>query len=92
MTSHVHLILSVTEGELSDVIRDLKSYTSREIRKEVGNKELPESRREWLIWMFERAGKKNKRNHDFQFWQQHNHPIELWSNKSDPKEFGLSTF
>ncbi len=49
MTGHVHLILSVTEGELSDVIRDLKIHTSREIRKEVGNKELPESRREWLI-------------------------------------------
>jgi putative transposase len=27
--------------------------------------------------MMERAGKKNSRNKTFQFWQQHNHPIEL---------------
>ncbi len=35
------------------------------------------SRKEWLLWMFERAGKKNSRNKGFQLWQQHNHPIEL---------------
>ncbi|WP_255518145.1 hypothetical protein [Fulvivirga sp. M361] len=31
--------------------------------------------------MFERASKKNKRNLDFQLWQQHNHPVELSTNK-----------
>jgi hypothetical protein len=30
--------------------------------------------------MFKRAGEKNSRNNDFQFWQQHNHPIELSDN------------
>ena len=30
--------------------------------------------------MFERAGKKNKHNLDFQLWQQYNHPIALLSN------------
>jgi putative transposase len=62
-------------------IRDFKSYTSREVRKSLEDKTNIESRREWLIWMFERAGKNNIRNHDFQFWQQHNHPIELSTNK-----------
>ena len=81
MTSHLHLILSVSEGELSDVIRDFKSYTSKQVRTLLGNKELPESRREWLLWMFERAGKHNKRNNDYQLWQQHNHPIELSTNQ-----------
>jgi hypothetical protein len=33
-----------------------------------------------MLWMMERAGKKNGNNNDFQFWQQHNHPIELNSN------------
>lgn len=28
-----------------------------------------------------RAGGKNERNKDFQFWQQHNHPIELSTNE-----------
>ena len=31
--------------------------------------------------MMKRAGAKNERNKDFQFWQQHNHPIELSSNE-----------
>jgi len=29
--------------------------------------------------MFEKAGTKNKNVHNYQFWQHHNHPIELWS-------------
>jgi len=38
-----------------------------------------ESRKEYLTWMFERAGKKNSNVSNGQFWQQHNQPIELWS-------------
>jgi len=30
-----------------------------------------------MLWMMERAGKKNSNNQSFQFWQQDNHPIEL---------------
>ena len=40
-----------------------------------------ESRKEWLLWMFEKAGRKNSNVSNRQFWQQHNHPIELWSEK-----------
>lgn len=81
MTSHIHLILSAKEGHrLSDIIRDFKSFTSSQLRKAI-KENNSESRKEWLIWMFERAGKKNKRNSDFQLWQQHNHPIELSTNE-----------
>ena len=80
MTSHIHLIVGTEKGKLSDIIRDLKSFTSREIRKCIEQNER-ESRREWLLWMMKRAGSKNKRNNDFQFWQQHNHPIELSDSK-----------
>ncbi len=31
--------------------------------------------------MFGEAGKKNSNVHNRQFWQQHNKPIELWSDK-----------
>lgn len=34
-----------------------------------------------MLWLMKRAGVKNERNKDFQFWQQHNHPIELGSNE-----------
>jgi hypothetical protein len=30
-----------------------------------------------MLWMFERAGKKNGNNRQYQFWQQHNQPVEL---------------
>ncbi len=36
-----------------------------------------ESRKEWMLWMFEGAGKKNSNNSKYQFWQQHNQPEEL---------------
>ena len=42
------------------------------------NKE-PESRREWLLYMFKYFAAVNPNNRYFQFWQQDNHPIELWS-------------
>ena len=76
MTSHIHMIIGTESGNLSGIVRDLKSYTSRQIRLELEKSDL-ESRKAWMLWMFQRAGIKNERNKDFQFWMQHNHPIEL---------------
>lgn len=81
MTSHVHMAIGAKgENKLEDIIRDMKSFTSRHIRKYIENNPQ-ESRKEWLLWMMKRAGEKNSANNDFQFWQQHNHPIELSSNE-----------
>ena len=77
MTSHVHLIIG-TDGtmELSGIVRDLKAFTSRSIRKLI--EEHPgEIRRDWLLWMLGNAGKYNPANDDWQLWQHHSHPIEL---------------
>jgi hypothetical protein len=30
-----------------------------------------------MLWMMEKAGKKNGNNINFQLWQQHNNPLEL---------------
>jgi REP element-mobilizing transposase RayT len=63
MSNHVHM-------------RDLKRHTSKTILKEI--EENPqESRKEWMLWMFRRAGEKNCNNSKYQFWQQHNQPEEL---------------
>jgi putative transposase len=77
MSNHVHLIVSAKQGYfISDIIRDSKKFTSKQIVKAI--KDNPsESRKEWMIWMFEREGKRNSNNKDFQFWQQDNHPIQL---------------
>jgi len=80
MTSHVHLIIRSEGKLLQDILRDLKSYTSTKLRNVI-QENSQESRKEWMIWMMQRAGKKNSNNTDFQFWQQHNQPIELFTNK-----------
>jgi REP element-mobilizing transposase RayT len=79
MTSHVHLIIGTQGEKLENIMRDMKSHTSRTIKKAIKDN-IQESRREWMLWMMERAGKKNSNNKSFQFWQQDNHPIELTNN------------
>ncbi|WP_273567113.1 REP-associated tyrosine transposase [Maribacter halichondriae] len=80
MPSHVHFIFRSAHEDPSGVLRDFKKHTSRQLVKAIENNPQ-ESRREWLIWMFERAGKKKSNVSDRQFWQHHNKPIELWSTK-----------
>jgi REP element-mobilizing transposase RayT len=76
MSNHVHLIIERRSVALEDIMRDLKKHTSTEIIKAI--EENPqESRKVWMLWMFERAGKKNANNTKYQFWQQHNQPVEL---------------
>lgn len=79
MSNHVHLIVQSENSNLSGTIRDFKTYTSKHIIEKI--KEYPESRREWMLWMFERAAKKHKRNSKYQVWRHNNHPVELESNK-----------
>ncbi len=80
MPNHAHFILGTTGAmPLSDIIRDLKAFTSRHIRKAIETNSR-ESRKAWMMEMFTTAGKQKSNNRDFQFWQQHNHPIEMNSN------------
>jgi putative transposase len=81
MPNHVHLIISSKDKApgLSGILRDCKKYTSSNIIEAIACNPK-ESRREWMLWMFARAGKRNSNNTKYQFWQQDNHPIELNSN------------
>jgi putative transposase len=78
MTSHVHMILRAGEKALLEqVIRDLKSYTSKcfhDLLLDKGNNY--ESRKKWMLDLM-----KEKDTGKFQFWQHGNHPIELWSDE-----------
>ena len=81
MSNHVHLIASAKEGfELAAVIRDFKKFTSRMVIESIESN-AQESRKEWMIWMFKKAGSANSNNKVYQFWQQDNHPIELSTNE-----------
>ena len=81
-SNHVHLIISTKLGNHpSDVLRDLKKFTSKQIIAAIEDKNLPEIRRGWMLWIFRQTGEANVKNTTYQFWQQENHPIELFSNK-----------
>lgn len=78
MTSHIHLIIGANSLlPLEGIIRDLKAFTSRHIRKILEDYSQVKESRGWMIKRMYRAGKYNCNNKDFQFWQQHSHPIEL---------------
>jgi putative transposase len=76
MPSHLHMICSVEDGNLSGVLRDFKSYTAKRILAKIENNPT-ESRKEWLLYLFRYFKQHNTHNKEFQFWQQHNHPIDL---------------
>ena len=78
MPNHIHLIFRSVNEDPSGVLRDFKKYTSKQVVKAIID-HPEESRKEWLLWMFERAGKKKGNVSRYQFWQHHNKPIELWS-------------
>ncbi len=76
MPSHLHMIISSHDKPLEDIVTDMKCHTSSELKSLI--KEHPQkSWREWVVWMMQRAGKKNSNNTNWQCWQQHNIPIEI---------------
>ena len=79
MSNHVHLIIGTKDQPMQDILRDIKRHTSKMLLKAI-SENAQESRRGWLLWFFEREGRQNPNNETYQFWQQGNHPIELWSN------------
>ena len=80
MPSHIHLVFRSANKDPSGLLRDFKKFTSRNIIKAI--EENPkESRKEWLLLMFEQAAKKKSNVSKRQFWQHNNNPIVLWSPK-----------
>ncbi len=82
MTSHVHLVFRSAKEEVKpeQLLGDFKRFTSNAIIKAI--KENPrESRKEFLLNHFHKAGAMSSNNNNFQFWRHDNKPIELWSNK-----------
>lgn len=86
MPNHVHIIFRSLNDDPAGLIRDFKGYTSRKLIKEV--KENPrESRKEYLLKMFEEAGSTKSNVEKYQLWQHDNMPIELFSNKVIKQKF-----
>jgi putative transposase len=77
MPSHLHMICRAEENyTLSDILRDIKKYTSKSIVKQMEVE--PESRREWMLDLFAKAREPLKRIKDYKFWQDGNHAVEIY--------------
>ena len=79
MSSHIHMIIGSQKDKPENIVRDMKSFTSTQIRKAITNNPQ-ESRKEWMLEMMYKAVDKNGNNDGFQFWQQNNQPILLDNN------------
>ncbi len=80
MSNHLHLIAAGKENgqfTLSDILRDFKKFTSKAIVQMI--KDIPESRRKWLLDRFEFAGRYNKKIEFYKFWQDGNEAKEVYS-------------
>jgi REP element-mobilizing transposase RayT len=76
MSNHLHLVASAeSENNLSDILRDFKKFTSKEIIEIIKNQ--PESRRDWMLNLFWFAGKNNKKIKYYKVWQDGNEAKEI---------------
>lgn len=79
MSNHLHLVCRAKENfSISSIIRDFKKFTSKAVLKLI--EEIPESRKVWLLYRFEFAGKFDNRIKKYKFWQGTNHAILLDNN------------
>jgi REP element-mobilizing transposase RayT len=79
MSNHIHLVVQSDVGGLSNLLRDFKKFTTKNILEKIQTE--PESRREWMLERFQKATESHSRNKNYQFWQYGNHPEEIYSNK-----------
>ena len=79
MPSHIHLIARA-EGKdsLSDILRDFKKFTSKALIQQIISED--ESRRDWMLEYFRKAGENLRGITNYKFWQDGNHSEMISSN------------
>ena len=80
MSNHVHLGVAAANNDRSEIRRDFKKFTAKEIIRAI-RENRSESRKEWMLAIFTRMGESNSRNMRYQFWRQDNQPKVLFSQK-----------
>ena len=78
MSNHLHMIARAKDQKLNILFGNFKSFTAKEFIKQIESNSR-ESRKEWLMHMFKFYGRGNSQNEVYQFWQNGNHPTELWN-------------
>ncbi|AEV32941.1 REP-associated tyrosine transposase [Owenweeksia hongkongensis] len=80
MSNHVHLMIRAGgKSTLSDILRDFKAFTARQLLKVISEKpnEINSQR---MLDTFAKAGAKSSNVKNYQLWQHDNQPIEVYSN------------
>ena len=80
MSNHIHMVAKAKTGRLNILLGHFKSLTAKKLIKQIEQNQQ-ESRKEWLMHIFKFFGRGNSQNEEYQFLQNGNHPIELWSNE-----------
>jgi len=76
MSNHLHMIAGAKdEASLSGIPRDFKKFTIKAIIDIIKN--IPESRKDWMLNMFWYAGKNNKKIRNYKVWQDGNDSKEI---------------
>ena len=77
MSNHIHLIVNAEHGNLSKVLGEMKTHTSKHFVESIFSG--GESRREWMLKLFSDAASRHKRNVNYQVWTHENHAEECFS-------------
>ncbi|MBW6492891.1 MAG: transposase [Lentimicrobium sp.] len=79
MSNHVHILARSATGELSNTIRDFKKFTSKKIIEHIIESSI-ESRKDWMLRLFQFAAKRHNKSGKYQVWSHENHAEEVFSN------------
>lgn len=80
MSNHLHMLCkAIGKFSLPEIMRDFKKFTSKEVIKNIEAE--PESRREWMLRIFEDACYKLKRDQKYKVWQDGYHAEHLFSHE-----------
>ena len=80
MPSHLHMICRATSTpSLSEILRDFKKFTAKKLVEQIQDE--PESRREWILELFYKAGKHMKRIKNYKIWQDGNQAKIIYTPK-----------
>lgn len=77
MSNHLHVIWQSLQTDLSAILRDFKSFGTKEFITII--KQEPESRKDWLFHIFHYHANRTNQNKEFKIWTGDNHPEEITS-------------
>ncbi len=80
MSNHIHLIVGRKgESKIEEIVRDFKKFTSVHVCRTIENN-LAESRKGWMLKLFQSAADDSNKHTKYKFWQNEYHPVELYNN------------